>query len=582
MKFSWLAAFPVCFGFACSTPGAEGQPCYGNGTCDDGLTCASNLCVLLAEGEGDVVGEGEGEGEGGGGGGEGEGEAPCIGVIEGDVILASSLDVEAVAGVCTITGSLTISGRDLTTVALLAGLQRVDGDLTVTGTQSLVALVGLDDLAELGGDLVVVRTSALESLSALSALTAVHDLIVSENTSLTTVGLSSVASVDGTLVIGRTTFSNEALAGNPSLVSLGLPALTAVASTIDIRDNDALSSLAGLEGLTSTQGTLQIADNDTLLSLAGLDVSHVGGDLNIFSNDSLSSLVGLDELTAIDGQFGLQAIALTSLTGIQALRTVGGTFGMGAVPIQDLRGLEGLQHVGGDLNLAEMPNLSTLEGLGGLQSLGGLYLGGLPALRSLEGIDGVESLNSIILQQLPALTSVESLSSVSGELQILGIDNCDQIASLAGLEGFTYPPSTPPLATVAITGNPALRTLVGLNLGSFVGDFNIINNDALTDLHGAEGAVLFNRLDVRGNASLVSLAGLEDLVRVDQNFSISDNSALTSLAPLAALESIGEPGVDLGIAVARNCALPQEDVDTFRARLGNPTCTCVNNGGGCG
>ena len=31
-------------------PGSEGAPCYGNGTCDDGLTCLSDVCVKAAGG----------------------------------------------------------------------------------------------------------------------------------------------------------------------------------------------------------------------------------------------------------------------------------------------------------------------------------------------------------------------------------------------------------------------------------------------------------------------------------------------------------------------------------------------------
>ena len=39
--------------------GSAGGPCYGNGSCDVGLTCASDFCVRLSG-----YGEGEGEGEG--------------------------------------------------------------------------------------------------------------------------------------------------------------------------------------------------------------------------------------------------------------------------------------------------------------------------------------------------------------------------------------------------------------------------------------------------------------------------------------------------------------------------------------
>ncbi len=43
-----VSVAPIVVVFSCSGgQGGEGQPCYGNGTCDNGLTCASNLCVRL-------------------------------------------------------------------------------------------------------------------------------------------------------------------------------------------------------------------------------------------------------------------------------------------------------------------------------------------------------------------------------------------------------------------------------------------------------------------------------------------------------------------------------------------------------
>lgn len=76
----------VSFGaaFGCggggSSQGGEGQPCYPNGTCDTGLTCAegSQLCV-------DLGGEGDGSGGGGNGSGgdsgEGSGGSPDTGEL---------------------------------------------------------------------------------------------------------------------------------------------------------------------------------------------------------------------------------------------------------------------------------------------------------------------------------------------------------------------------------------------------------------------------------------------------------------------------------------------------------------------
>jgi hypothetical protein len=41
---------PACGGGAGVPAGQEGGPCYGNGSCDAGLTCASMLCVRLGGG----------------------------------------------------------------------------------------------------------------------------------------------------------------------------------------------------------------------------------------------------------------------------------------------------------------------------------------------------------------------------------------------------------------------------------------------------------------------------------------------------------------------------------------------------
>ena len=52
---AWILALAVVLVCGCSdddkdkAPGTEGGPCYGNGTCNPGLTCASKLCVSLSD-----------------------------------------------------------------------------------------------------------------------------------------------------------------------------------------------------------------------------------------------------------------------------------------------------------------------------------------------------------------------------------------------------------------------------------------------------------------------------------------------------------------------------------------------------
>src|SRR4051794_35262209 len=49
-----LASLSLLLVAACNSQGGEGQSCYGNGTCNSGLTCASDLCVNLGADGGDA------------------------------------------------------------------------------------------------------------------------------------------------------------------------------------------------------------------------------------------------------------------------------------------------------------------------------------------------------------------------------------------------------------------------------------------------------------------------------------------------------------------------------------------------
>jgi hypothetical protein len=79
----WLVILVGCVAIGCGSAastggtgasgskpaGTEGGPCYANGTCNGGLTCASQLCVNLTGAGGGGPGGGSGSGGSGGGGG---------------------------------------------------------------------------------------------------------------------------------------------------------------------------------------------------------------------------------------------------------------------------------------------------------------------------------------------------------------------------------------------------------------------------------------------------------------------------------------------------------------------------------
>jgi cysteine-rich repeat protein len=81
LAWSFVAALALagCGGSSGKAAGAEGGPCFGNSTCNAGLTCASNLCVQLP-GVGGAGGSGQaGNGAAGASGQAGNGVAGASG-----------------------------------------------------------------------------------------------------------------------------------------------------------------------------------------------------------------------------------------------------------------------------------------------------------------------------------------------------------------------------------------------------------------------------------------------------------------------------------------------------------------------
>ena len=51
LMIAGIVLFAVGIAGCPSAAGGERQPCYGNGTCDEGLTCASDICVRIDGGD---------------------------------------------------------------------------------------------------------------------------------------------------------------------------------------------------------------------------------------------------------------------------------------------------------------------------------------------------------------------------------------------------------------------------------------------------------------------------------------------------------------------------------------------------
>lgn len=184
------------------------------------------------------------------------------------------------------------------------GCTEIGGDVEISGAD-ITSLAGLAGITAVGGDLLIYNNDVLTNLSGLGALTA----------------------IGGDLAIGANLNACFCPLGNATLASLeGLEQLTSIGGGLYVYKNPLLTTFTGLNNLTSIGGDLSIADNTTLVSLTGLEgLQSVWGHVSIgvpslelpHGNPALASLSGLENLTLIGES--LSIIHNQSLTDITAL-----------------------------------------------------------------------------------------------------------------------------------------------------------------------------------------------------------------------------------------------------------------------
>lgn len=308
--------------------GAEGGPCYGNGTCDAGLSCLSGLCVDA--------------------GGEGEGEPPCR-TIEGRVTVENSAELEALRGVCVITVDLHIESPGITSIEPLVALERVGGSL-ILWRLPLLTEIAFPSLRSVGGDLDVRETGAVESLT-FPALTDTDGSVYLDGWSSALVEVSfprlqtcqsfsfSGAPMLASLSLPAVEQCHVSFSGIDSVVALDLPVFRF--GSFSLSGFLALSEVAipaweGGGGLSLTNATLATFSAPALLDLEGqlwvqsmpnlvnLDLpvlASVRDDLFIYGNAALPT-VGLPVLSDV-GRLRISENASLTTINLPALTDVG-------------------------------------------------------------------------------------------------------------------------------------------------------------------------------------------------------------------------------------------------------------------
>lgn len=109
---------------------------------------------------------------------------------------------------------------------------------------------------------------------------------------------------------------------NPSLVGLTNWNWLNSLGTLDIHNNNSLTSLEGLNNLSLLTSSFQLYGNDSLVSTDGLNsLREIRGHFQIYNNPNLTNLNGLSSLQAIDGNFYIFGNnLLTSLSGLDNIQ----------------------------------------------------------------------------------------------------------------------------------------------------------------------------------------------------------------------------------------------------------------------
>jgi hypothetical protein len=457
------------------------------------------------------------------------------------------------------------------------------GDEWSSSNSNLLTLNGLENLSFIGGDLEIIKNTNLFSISGLAGISNIlGDLRIKDNPDLTSLaGLDNLDDFYGALIIGNNNLLLNltgleklehieyfACHGNQGLTNLeGLNNLITINGSLALGDNPSMPSLAGLDNLSYTGGIY--LESTSLFSFAGLESLDSAGTIQLYDNEYITSLEGLSDLKSIT--YGLQIennALLNSFDGLEELNTIGG--GLIIVNNNSLTSIESLTDVNADslddLWICNNPNLTgcdiqiICDYLAAPTDMIMIYNNGAgcdspPEIAENCGftmsclpfgsyffllqsdIDGFPSdysncsqLNGyvrIMGDNISNLDSLAGIETINGTLSICANDN---LTSLHGLHNLRTIEENLYLGWYEYPGNNSLTNLEGLNSLAFVGeDMLVIYNDGLLNLSGLDSlSEIGGRLSVHYNISLKNLQGLENLTSAGSVY-ISENNSLVSL-----------------------------------------------------
>lgn len=196
-----------------------------------------------------------------------------------------------------------------------AGLERVTLDASGLRAIAVSRNIGLVELNVAAPDLEAAYVEAnteLEEVRLTSGLASWTEVEIEDNAVLQTLELEGAVSVDEVMLLQNT-----------SLSTVLAPSLTSVTGSLYV-DGAAATALDGLPELVSV-GSLDVSNCPNLTELGPPSLSTISGDLSIRWNASLRTLAGFDSLATVGGDLLIYNNSVMDALGLDALASVDGS-----------------------------------------------------------------------------------------------------------------------------------------------------------------------------------------------------------------------------------------------------------------
>ncbi|WP_139958716.1 T9SS type A sorting domain-containing protein [Flavicella sediminum] len=466
---------------------------------------------------------------------------------------------------------------------------QINGNLIIEEelTNSIIDLEGLASLNTVNGSVLIKNNASLENYCGLSYLI----LYEAISGTFTTTNNKYNPQINNFLsnqcnpnnYIGSITLTTQS--------AVDAFAYSEISGDLFIKNNseDPIVNLAALNKLTTIGGSLYVDKTKSLASLEGLNnLNFIGENIFIFGN-KLSSLKGFDKLTFIPGVLLItNNQELLTLEGLDCLTKVAGNVTLIENGLQSLAGFGAIEYLEGSLSIIGNNNLTSFCEIGSLlrenrisKSEFELYSNGYnPTYEEIQqndlcsissGNQGNGQFNGTMILTNQAEIENFDFSKITGNLIIReeeagAIVNLEKLQSLSSIEG-----------KLVIENTSNLDALTGLEGVSSVSQLFIITNEALTTLKGLDNLETISYgLDVgglyKGNNSLISLDGLENLKEIGNYYRIASNIKLENfcgIKPVTVLQGLPGAREVWGNAVNPsfydlwNLDCPNLAVDTF-------------------